>query len=705
MQIAQLIDVLRNAPPANFIWGAGACDPTRGSYTIPGDPAVREAAKKYESDPILGEIKRKFYERTLGLEDVHSCLLALNDSQRHEILPRNTNWAHLCLAELLRLGRAARVLTTNFDTTLIDATAAMEMLPPLYRRTLPELRDAITPSIYLLGEASAKTIGGLIQRGVSTGPWIVVGSSGNQFGLAQTLLSIDTFEHGLYWLGHFDKQPFADLSTLFTPNRNAHWIPGFDADSFMAYLLRGLGEFPPPAVRSSNMAGVDAGSQLYAWLASLGKKKTNPAAFKEALFEVNTLKRAPAADVRNFLEAYAHKTELATRRGVFTGLGMLACTFANCRRPAEVKRYLALAADLEETEAQANDSSGHFGALCSKLAQFSSGDAAAAWYARADATFEQMDFSPRCGAILPYGHMPKWAQLLTEWSCFEERADSEALFERARQLFLEVIKTWKGYITPPEETGQYAAFRLGMHQRRAEAAVRGLGPLIPQFVMAFQQRATRVPTARAVELLNEARPWIEEAKANPAVYHGLLCRHLLLEAQAAPDREAELLYQADEQHQTMLRLFTDQTAEALTNWGGAVGQLAESRNGQPARRLYQIAADAFRQAEILKPDYLALHKNWSSILISEARERRLPELWEQARVHANRAESLEPGTGAYNLACIAAEHNDRAGVEKWLNHCADFGKIQPWSHINRDPSLAAIRNEAWFEALVTSIFD
>jgi len=83
----------------------------------------------------------------------------------------------------------------------------------------------------------------------------------------------------------------------------------------------------------------------------------------------------------------------------------------------------------------------------------------------------------------------------------------------------------------------------------------------------------------------------------------------------------------------------------------------------------------------------------------------LPECWDRARRHAERADAIETGESGYNLACIAAEMDDRENVARWLEHAAAYGKIQPLSHILGDVSFERFRHEAWFRKLLDGIFD
>jgi hypothetical protein len=686
MQIVQLIEALRNSSPINFIWGSGCSGLYRSSITYPGDRSIDEAVKKYDSDPLLSEIKRKFFHRTAGLEDVHSCLLALNDYARKQVLNCRTNWANICAAELLRTGHAARVLTTNFDGSLVRATATFGMMLPLYKGDYPELRHASTPSIYLLGSAAPEIVAGLVERGAATGPWIVVGTIGMHLGLSQTLLSVNRFEQGLYWVGHFHESPPVELRDgFFQPERNAHWITGFDADSFMAYLLRGLGEFPPPALLPDGRK-----NEPQRCLKTFEDQRPRPPDLPSMLPEVDRLQRADGPEVRAFLEKLATDEELAVRAGhPAFAFGHVAHTLAEHRSPLEMKPFLSKAASLMEADAPGFGA--NFTQVCCKLAQYSYGERADQWYARADASFSQMDFGPQCGAIMPYGHLPRWAELLAEWACFESSEQSEAIFKRARAKFLEAIARSAEAADSPA---------------RAEAAGRYRKTAIAGFIPNYHRRARMISPDQARPLLEEARKWLEELRPDELSYADLLARHLFREAEVAPERQVALLAEAEEQFRTLLRLVPRQAATVLCNWASALGDLAMARSGEEALRLYGQAGRKFQEVEHINPDLPLLQKNWSSLLIREARVRGgAPELLEQARRHAAHVDAIVTGDGGYNLACIAAETNDRESIVQWLSHSADYGRIPRLSHILRDVSFERHRQELWFRKLLDGIFD
>lgn len=683
MRFTALIEALRSAAPANFIWGNGCSSLQLTSYRM-SDKSLREALEKYKSNPLLHEIKARYYERTEGLEDLHSCLLALNDSQRKEVLTFEPNWANICLAELMRIGKVARVLTTNFDIHLPRTTAIYGMKLPLYRRTYPELHDAATPSIYLLAEASAETISGLIRRGAATGPWIVLGSSGLQFGLAETLLSVDRYQQGLYWVGHFNEKPPAPLrDKFFTPERNAHWIQAFDADSFLAYLTRAFSEFPPVSALAIAKRDYNGGA-LHAFAHRYPESK----GYKELQPELDRVKRSDPAVVHEYLDALADHEELVARAGRYShAFGLALQLLADHRSPRELKPYLLRAVECMEPDAAENR--GNFPGLCCKLAQFTYGARADEWYARADAAYAQMDFGPSCGAIMPYGHLHPWADVLTEWACSEKRPEAEALFDRARKKFLEQIARCEEFA--PDS-------------RRTDAAGRVRKSTVFSFLLAFHQRARMVEPAAAHALLQEARKWLEELRSDALRYSELLARHLFLEALSEPARETALRAEAEEQFRFLLEKVPGQSFTILLNWSGALGELARARTGDAAIRLYAESEAKFQEAEKQDATQAVLYKNWSSILIDRARTSQ-PTLMDEARHRAEHAESLEPGQGGYNLACIAAENSDPGSVRHWLLRAASLGKIPRLTHILADDSFQKYQSKPWLRETLTEIFD
>ncbi len=144
----------------------------------------------------------------------------------------------------------------------------------------------------------------------------------------------------------------------------------------------------------------------------------------------------------------------------------------------------------------------------------------------------------------------------------------------------------------------------------------------------------------------------------------------------------------------------------LGNWALGLGRLAMSRSGAEAFELYAQANEKCTESEKIDDKSWQGRVNWSAILLREARERGgPPALWESAKEQATQAEAINPGSGAYNLACIAADLHDYDAVHKYLLLSAEYGQIVPLSQILRDVNFEHIRGESWFRTLLDGIFD
>jgi hypothetical protein len=77
--------------------------------------------------------------------------------------------------------------------------------------------------------------------------WIIVGYSGNNDPVFQEILNLDSYDHGLYWVG-FNNEPIPFGVRKLLERDNTYLIQGYDADRFFVELCRKLKCFPPPIV-------------------------------------------------------------------------------------------------------------------------------------------------------------------------------------------------------------------------------------------------------------------------------------------------------------------------------------------------------------------------------------------------------------------------------------------------------------------------
>jgi hypothetical protein len=309
------------------------------------------------------------------------------------------------------------------------------------------------------------------------------------------------------------------------------------------------------------------------------------------------------------------------------------------------------------------------------LARFRTGPPADALFAGAEQPLASAS-SDGLGTLL----LSQWADLLCEWAWQERNSQADAIFGRAQQKFAEVQRR---------------------DPKNKEYLLR--------YCEALRQRAEALSGDRALEMLARAKAAAEELisdEPTDARVWQFLAQVAILEAQKRAGSGGDWSATADRCFEEALRLRPRAAGAILCNHAAALGLFAMDRSGEEALELYRRADEKFRESETLKPESRALRKNWSSILLREARARGgSPELFERAMEQAEKANAIDPGSGAYNLACIGVELGNRQAVERWLVLSAEFGQIMSLSHILRDVEFEAIQGEPWFRILLESIFD
>ena len=200
------------------------------------------------------------------------CMAELLLAERRDLIARyvdkaQINWAHLCIALLLKEGYVDRVLTTNFDLLVVRACALLGVFPAVYDfATSQLLKRADIPDqavFYLHGQRTgfvlmntdddmnrhARLMGPVIDDAGSGRVWIVAGYSGETDPVFNHLAEIPRFDNGLYWVGYRDSEPQAHVREhLVAADKDAFYVKGHDADSFYVSLCRALDVFPPDLV-------------------------------------------------------------------------------------------------------------------------------------------------------------------------------------------------------------------------------------------------------------------------------------------------------------------------------------------------------------------------------------------------------------------------------------------------------------------------
>ena len=151
---------------------------------------------------------------------------------------------------------------------------------------------------------------------------------------------------------------------------------------------------------------------------------------------------------------------------------------------------------------------------------------------------------------------------------------------------------------------------------------------------------------------------------------------------------------------------TPDDSGALNNLGYAFMLQAKMKSGAEADSLFATAGEKYAAALQIKPDMHEALSNWGNALLEEAKTKSGAEadtLFAQAEEKLLAAEQLHPGSGVYNLACVAALQGHSEACLQWLEQARAAGMLPSREHLMADTDLDSVRNEPWFAELLASI--
>jgi len=260
--IGEVAEALKDAKhreqPCSVLIGAG-CSFTAGIPLASG--FVDHVKNEYPSS--FARAKEKSYPYVMGTLDTGRRYALIADSVERAKL----NWAHILLAWLMKNGYVGRILTTNFDNLSLRACSLYGVHPSVYDlAAAPTFRPSLVrdPAVFFLHgqyggfiqlhtkeevSRNAQILRPAIVDATVRRTWIVIGYSGDNDPVFESLANIDHFTDGLFWIGYREHDPSQDVQTrLLTPGRQAYLIRGYDADRFFVELVRALGVEAPPFV-------------------------------------------------------------------------------------------------------------------------------------------------------------------------------------------------------------------------------------------------------------------------------------------------------------------------------------------------------------------------------------------------------------------------------------------------------------------------
>jgi len=167
------------------------------------------------------------------------------------------------------------------------------------------------------------------------------------------------------------------------------------------------------------------------------------------------------------------------------------------------------------------------------------------------------------------------------------------------------------------------------------------------------------------------------------------------------DQADKLFAQACEKYAKAVQIKPDDE-EYYCNWGAALSDWAERKEGDEADKLFAQACEKYAKAIQIKSDMYEVYNNWSHTLLDWSKKKTGKErkqMLGQAKEKCLKTESIKPGEGAYNLACVHALLGEEKECQKWLKTGEKAGTLVTREHAMADADLKSVRDKGWFKQI------
>ena len=564
--------------------------------------------------------------------DYPTIMAALSPDERRNLVATyvdsaKVNWAHVCVAQLVHQGYVERVLTTNFDPLIIRASALVGTFTAVYDLAASPGFDAArlqTPAlVYLHGQRSgfvmlhtanevqrhSRNLLPVFEEAGTSRPWLVVGYSGENDPVLDSLAAIGEFESRLYWVVYGDDGPAPHVAEkIIEPNEYAYWVTSSGADAFFVALLRELGCFPPsfagrpfsylhglidslaPMPDEGNWPSFVAHTRAVVARAITSYESGDAGDAQDQSDEPD---RSGADDAQRNLdaarivnggrpdgEAYGY---LAAGDAALRNAHSLFPSVILCQIAGEMYEK-ALAANPNLTEALQG-----WGNAFAAEAEAAGPPAADKLFRKAYAKFAR---ARETAGLREYRVLNAWALAHADHAKLCNGQQSGRHFRQAYALFEESLAC------QPDANETYYCWALVLSDHSERAAPKRVEAL---FESAYS-KYSKAHSLRTEDSLILSR-W-----ALAIDHHA---------RRQAPSRARELRAEACDKYAQAFAL-SPATGAILLHWGNSLGQRAHLEEGEVADSLFQDAYSKYNEALSIKPELREAYANWGFALCRQA---------------------------------------------------------------------------------------
>ena len=180
-------------------------------------------------------------------------------------------------------------------------------------------------------------------------------------------------------------------------------------------------------------------------------------------------------------------------------------------------------------------------------------------------------------------------------------------------------------------------------------------------------------------------------------------------AAKARDAEASIAEQyLKEAYQDFADVMTGDSLRAATLYHWGVTLLHQAKRMTPPENINILrnAIAKFSFCMTIEPNYLAAAIDAGVACMDLARARGVPvsdELYEMAKRQFEKANSIQAGSAAYNLACINGLRGDNDNSLEALKLAKEHGNLPDKEIILSDPDMENVVNQKWFKDFIHGI--